>query len=50
MTVHEMAMLSLISLPFAVIGWIGGMIWMRAQYLPVIRGQKRQIRALLRRM
>ena len=50
MTGHEIVMLALISLPFAVIGFFGGMLWMRAQYLPLIRGQKRQIRALLRRM
>lgn len=50
MTGHEMTMLALISLPFAVIGWVGGMMFMRSQYLQVIRGQKRQIAKLLRRM
>ena len=48
MTFHEIVMLLLISLPFAVFGWVGGMIFMRNQYLNVVRWQRRQINKLER--
>ena len=47
---HEVAMLMLISLPFAVIGFVGGMVWMRWQYLEQIRRQNHQIARLERRL
>ena len=48
MTFHEIVMLALISLPFALIGWVGGMIFMRSQYLQILRWQRRQINKLER--
>ena len=50
MTGHELVMLLLISLPFAVIGWLGGMLFMRGQYLQVVRWQRRQINKLERKI
>lgn len=43
---HEVVMLMLISLPFSVIGFVGGMVWMRWQYLEQIRRQHHQIARL----
>jgi hypothetical protein len=48
MSGHEVVMLLLISLPFAIIGWVGGMMFMRGQYLQVLRWQRRQISKLER--
>lgn len=50
MTFHEIVMLALISLPFAVIGFFGGMLFMRAQYLERLRRQDKQISRMQRRM
>ena len=50
MCMHEIVMLALISLPFAVIGWVGGMLFMRSQYLERLRRQDRQISKLQRRL
>lgn len=48
MTGHEIVMLLLICLLPAVIGFFGGMIWMRQQYLPTIRWQRKYILKLER--
>ena len=48
MTFHEIVMLALISLPFALIGWVGGMMFMRWQYLERLRRQDRLIMKLTR--
>jgi len=42
-------MLALIMLPVAVIAFFGGMVYMRQQYLPLIRQQNKQIRLMQRR-
>ena len=50
MSGHEVVMLLLISLPFAIIGWVGGMMFMRGQYLQVLRWQRRLINKLERKV
>jgi len=50
MSGHEAVMLLLISLPFAIIGWLGGMMFMRSQYLQVLRWQRRLINKLERKV
>ena len=53
MTGHEMMMMALCILPFVVVGWVGGMLFMRWQYIEwqrrdhkTIRRQDRIIRQL----
>ena len=48
MTGYELTMLALISLPFAVIGFVGGMLFMRWQYIERMRRDHNMIRRLMR--
>ena len=50
MTGYELTMLALISLPFAVIGFVSGMLWMRWQYIERMRRDHRMMQKLLRRI
>lgn len=50
MTFHEIVMLALISLPFAVIGFFGGMLFMKAQYKWRLQQAHRTNRRLERRL
>lgn len=45
---REIMLVFLFGLPFAVIGWIGGMVFMRSNYLRILKWQKRQISRLSR--
>ena len=45
---REIVLVALFGLPFAVIGWIGGMLFMRSNYLRILKWQKRQINRLSR--
>jgi hypothetical protein len=45
---REIMLVFLFGLPFAVIGWIGGMVNMRSNYLRILKWQKRQINRLSR--
>lgn len=45
---YSLMMLILIELPVAVISWFGGMIFMRHQYLPILRWQRRQMEKIRR--
>ena len=45
---REIMLVFLFGLPFAVIGWIGGMVFMRNNYLRILKWQKRQINRLSR--
>lgn len=50
MTGHELVMMVLCALPFVVIGWVGGMLFMRWQYKERLRQERRTNRRLERRM
>ena len=45
---REIVLVFLFGLPFAVIGWVGGMVFMRSNYLRILKWQKRQISRLSR--
>lgn len=45
---REIVLVFLLGLPFAVIGWFGGMVFMRSNYLRILKWQKRQINRLSR--
>lgn len=50
MSGHEIVMLGLVILLPAVIGFFGGMIWMRFQYIERMRRDHRMMNRLLRRI
>ena len=43
---REIVLVALFGLLFAVIGWVGGMVFMRSNYLRILKWQKRQINRL----
>ena len=50
MSGHEIVMLGLVILLPAVIGFVGGMVWMRFQYIERMRRDHRMMNRLLRRI
>ena len=50
MSTHEIVMLALVMLLPAVIGFAGGMVWMRFQYIERMRRDHHLINRLVRRV
>lgn len=48
MDLYGAVMVLLIGLPFAVIGWVGGMLTMRKNYLNLLRGARVETHRVLR--
>ena len=50
MTGHELVMLGLVILLPAVVGFVGGMLWMRWQYIERMRRDHHMMQRMLRRI